>query len=247
MKIISWNVNGLRSIYKKGFLDWLYRERADIVCLQEIKSSVDQIPKELKSIKGYSSFFNPAKRPGYAGVAVFCKEKPKSVEQGIGFERFDTEGRVLKLIFQDFTLFNFYMVNGGQRKENMDYKLKSYNFIINNLKRKRTILVGDFNIAHREIDLARPKENENNTGFTIEEREKIDILINKGYRDSFRELHQKGGNYSWWAYYRKSRERNIGWRIDYAFLTKDIKLANSFIEYSVMGSDHCPIGIDIRI
>lgn len=244
MKIVSWNINGLRSIHKKGFLDWLHKEKADIVCLQEIKVREKDIPEELKNIKGYHSFFNPAVRPGYAGTAVFCKEKPSLVSRGVGFERFDKEGRVIKLKFKDFTLFNFYMVNGGI---DLSYKLRSYDFIIKELETERTVLVGDFNIAHKEIDLARPKENKNHLGFTEVERDKISNLIEKGYIDSFREFNKEEGNYTWWAYYRNCRQRNIGWRIDYAFITKDIKLKSVFIEKEVIGSDHAPIGIDITL
>jgi len=247
MRIISWNINGIRAVYKKGFLDWFYKENADIVCLQEIKAKEEQVPVNLQKINGYFSYFNPAVRPGYSGTAVFTKQKPISVEQGIGLDRFDEEGRVLKLKFPKFTLLNFYIPHGGRDKKNMKYKLDSYEYLFKYLKKgEKLILVGDFNIAHKEIDLARPKENKKNTGFTSEEREKIDKLIGIGFIDSFREFNKKGDNYTWWSHFANARARNLGWRIDYCFVSKNLKskLKKSFILPKVMGSDHCPIAIE---
>jgi len=247
MKILSWNINGLRAVHKKGFLKWFYKQKPDIVCLQEIKASLDKIPSDFKNLKGYFSYFNPGSRPGYSGVALFCKEKPLKVEMSIGLERFDKQGRVIRADFKKFSLFNFYMVNGGRKKEHMKYKLSSYQYILDHLRPKKTILTGDFNIAHKEIDLARPKQNKNNTGFTAPERRKIDQLISLGFIDAFRKFNKKPGNYTWWTNFANARQRNLGWRIDYFFCSSDLssKLKKAFISSKVMGSDHCPVGIDM--
>jgi len=249
MKIISWNINGLRSAYKKDFLKSFKKINADIVCLQELRAEEEQLPKELINIEGYYSYFNPAIKKGYSGTAVYTKEKPLSVEKEIGFKRFDEEGRMIKLEYKDFTLINFYMPNGGRQKQTMDFKLKFYNYLFKYLKKdnKKLILTGDFNIAHREIDLARPKPNKNNTGFTPEEREKIDELISLGFTDSFRFFHEDEKAYTFWSNFARSRERDVGWRIDYFFVSKALfsKCKKSFILKETMGSDHCPIGIEI--
>lgn len=250
MKIISWNVNGLRAVYKRNFLKWLKKSSADIVCLQEIKAQTEQLPPDLIKVKNYYSYFNPSIRKGYAGVAVYVKEKPLRVEQGLGMERFDQEGRMLKLKYSDFILINLYLPHGGRQKENLGYKLKAYNLLLNYLKknkRKNIILIGDFNIAHKEIDLARPKQNKNNTMFTPRERKQIDNMVKLGFTDTLRKFHKKGGYYTWWPYFANARERNLGWRIDYAFLSESLtpELKSSFILSRVTGSDHCPIGIEI--
>ncbi len=251
MKIISWNINGIRAVCKKGFLDWLKQADADIVCLQEIKAKEEQVPVELLSLTGYHKYFNPAERPGYAGTAVLTRQKPLKVEQGIGLKSFGEQGRVQVLKFADFTLFNFYMINGGQSEQQMKDKLASYDFIKNYLAREGgppVVLVGDFNVAHQEIDLARPKENEKNHGFTLPERQKIDALLKAGFIDSFRHFYpNKKDAYTWWTHWANARERNIGWRIDYGFVSKDLtpKLKDAFILPKVIGSDHCPIGLDI--
>ena len=242
MKIISWNVNGLRSNYEKGFLDKLKQFNADIVCLQETRLNLKDLPFE---IKDYEFYLNPAIKLGYSGTGIFTKVKPNKVITKIGMKRFDDEGRMLHLKYDNFDVVNFYIPNGGRTKENLSYKLESYKKILKYLsKLENAIVVGDFNVAHREIDLARPKENKNNIMFTLEEREQITKLIDLGYVDSFREFIKEGEHYSWWAYYLKLRERNIGWRIDYIF-TKNIKLKDAFILDQVFGSDHAPIGIDL--
>ena len=245
MKIISWNVNGLRSAYKKGFLKSFEKINADIICLQEVRAKKEQLPKELINIEGYYSYFNPAIRKGYSGTAVYTKEKPLKVEKEIGFKRFDEEGRMIKLKYKDFTLINFYMPNGGRQKQDMDYKLEFYDYLFEYLKKdnKNLILTGDFNIAHKEIDLARPRENKNKTGFTPEEREKIDELINLGFIDSFRFLNKNKKAYTFWSNFARARERDVGWRIDYFFVSKDLisQCRESFILKDVTGSDHCPV------
>ena len=249
MKIISWNVNGLRAAYKKGFLDWFKKSKADIVCIQELRAEKEQLPEDLINIKGYYSYFNSAVKKGYSGTAIYTKEKPLRVEKEIGFKRFDEEGRMIKLEFKDFTLINFYMPNGGRQKQTMDFKLKFYDYLFKYLKKnnKKLILTGDFNIAHKEIDLARPKANKNNTGFTLVEREKIDKLIGLGFIDSFRFFNKNKKAYTFWSNFARARERDVGWRIDYFFLSKDLlsKCKKPFILKDVIGSDHCPIGIEV--
>lgn len=250
MKIISWNVNGLRAVYKKNFLKWLEKSGADIACLQEIKAKIEQLPSDLINPKGYFSYFNPATRPGFWGVGVYVRRKPLKIEKVMGLERFDKEGRILKLKYPDFTLINLYTPHGGRQKENLDYKLEVYKYLLNYLKKikdENIILIGDFNVAHQEIDLARPKNNQNNIMFTPEERKQIDKIIDLGFTDTFRKFNKEGGNYTWWPYFVNARERNLGWRIDYTFTSKTLtpKLKNAFILHKVMGSDHCPIGIEI--
>jgi len=248
MKILSWNVNGIRAVYKRGFLKWLNQTKADIVCLQETKAQKEQIPDDLINPKGYYSYFNSASKKGYSGVAVYSKTKPRKAEYKLGMKRFDQEGRILKLKYPKFTLINLYLPHGGRGKENLDYKLESYKYLLNYLKRnksKNIILIGDFNIAHQEIDLARPKDNKNNIMFSPIERKQIDKIIKLGFTDTFRKFNQKTGNYTWWPYYRNCRERNIGWRIDYVFTSRNLKLKNAFILKNVSGSDHCPIGVEV--
>lgn len=251
MKIVSWNVNGLRSIFKKDFLNWFKDENADIVCLQEIKVQEGQIPESLINPEGYFSYFNFAHKKGYSGVVVYTKEKPLVVEKKIGLERFDSEGRILKLEFKDFILINVYMPNGGQQKENLDYKIETYDQLfkyLETIKEKPLVLAGDFNIAHKEIDLAEPEKNQNSIMYTPEERANINKLIERGFSDTFRIFHKdKTGQYTWWSYFSLSRDRNLGWRIDYVFTSKDMtpKVKDAFISTYVMGSDHCPVGVEI--
>ncbi|MCL5011263.1 MAG: exodeoxyribonuclease III [Patescibacteria group bacterium] len=252
MKIISWNVNGIRAVYKKGdLLEFIKSEKPDILCLQEIKAAEEQIPNELKNLAGYFCYFNPAKKPGYSGVAVFTKEKPQKVEKEIGFDRFDSEGRALKLVYTGFTLYNFYIPNGGRGKKDLNYKLAFYDYLFDYLrkqKNKKIILAGDFNVAHTELDLARPKENQDSIMFTKEERAKISQLLKAGFIDTFRQFHQDNGYYTWWLYFANARERNIGWRIDYVFATENLKskIKNGFILPEITGSDHCPAGIALE-
>jgi exodeoxyribonuclease-3 len=250
MRIVSWNVNGLRSIYNKGFLSWFNKIDADIVCLQEIKIQKQQIPLDLAKDRRYFSLFNFANKRGYSGVVVFTKQKPIKVVDKINFKRFDKEGRMLKLEFSNFALINIYLPHGGRQKENLNYKLKAYQCFLNclsRIKNKKIILIGDFNVAHKEADLARPKDNKNNIMFTPEERKQIDRIVELGFVDTFRKFNKGTGYYTWWSYAFDARKRNLGWRIDYAFISKNLKLKNAFILKNVFGSDHCPIGIDIKI
>lgn len=250
MKIISWNVNGLRAVLKRGFLDWLKNSKAGIVCLQEIKLQEKTLPPELTNPAGYFSFFNFAQKLGYSGVAVFSKQKPLTIEKKLGFGRFDEEGRILKLKYPDFTLIILYLPHGGRQKENLNYKLEVYRHLLDYLKKiknQKVFLIGDFNIAHAELDLARPRENKNNIMFTLEERRQIDKIINLGFCDTFRKFHRDGGHYTWWPYFASARQRNLGWRIDYAFASRKLtpRLKDAFILPGVLGSDHCPVGIEM--
>lgn len=250
MKIISWNVNGIRAIYRKNFLEWFKRINADIVCLQETKAKPEQLSSNLIKINNYYSYFNSAVKKGYSGVAVYAKKKPLRVEYKLDMKRFDEEGRILRLKYHNFILINLYLPHGGRDKRNLDYKLKVYEYLLNYLKKiknEKIVLIGDFNIAHREIDLAGPKQNKNNIMFTLEERKQINKIIKLGFTDSFREFNREAGCYTWWPYFANARQRNLGWRIDYAFTSEKLtlKLKKAFILSEVKGSDHCPIGIEI--
>ena len=250
MKIISWNVNGIRAAIKKGFLEWFQKTKADIVCLQEMRAELGQMPANLVKPDGYYAYFNIARKKGYSGVAIYTKEKPLKVKYKLGMRRFDREGRILNLEYQNFTLINIYLPHGGRQKENLGYKLEAYQYLLNYLKENKNkciILTGDFNIAHQEIDLARPKQNYNNTMFTVEERRQIDKIISMNLVDTFRVFNKKSGNYTWWANFANARNRNLGWRIDYVFVSKKLipNLKKAFILPKVKCSDHCPVGIEI--
>lgn len=251
MKIASWNVNGLRSATRKGWLEWLQKNRFDVVCLQETKLQPKQIPDSIKDIPGYLAYFNSAHKKGYSGTAVYTKEKPKSVTTKLGLSRFDNEGRFIRLDFVKFILINVYLPHGGRQKENLAYKLACYKKLLvylSKIKSKPVVLIGDFNIAHQEIDLARPKNNQNNIMFTPEERTQVDQLIKLGFNDTFRQFHKAGGHYTWWPYFANARERNLGWRIDYAFASKKLspRLTKANIQPETRGSDHCPITLEFR-
>jgi exodeoxyribonuclease-3 len=252
MKIISCNVNGIRSAYRKGLLDFINTEKPDIFCLQEIKANKEDISEELLNIKGYYSYFNSAQKKGYSGVAVYTKREPVSINTSLNHERFDKEGRILELEYHNFVLINFYIPHGGRQKENLSYKLEVYKEIfrkVGKLKNKNIILIGDFNIAHNEIDLSRPKENKNNIMFTLEERKQIGNLLDLDFSDSFRQLNNESGNYTWWPYAFKAKERNMGWRIDYLFVSKNLskKIKGVEIYSQINFSDHCPIGLELGV
>ncbi len=254
IRILSWNVNGIRAAYKKGFLDWFAKEKPDILCLQETKANIEQLPPDLKQVTGYRTFLSSAERKGYSGVLLYTKEKPKSVKTGLGIERFDSEGRVLIAEYASFVLFNIYFPNGKASAERLRYKMDFYQAFLDyadSLKKKgkKLIICGDVNTAHKEIDLARPKENEKISGFLPEERAWIDKLIAHGYVDTFRTFNQKPGQYTWWNLKTRARERNVGWRIDYFFVSQNFKekVKSAYILSQVTGSDHCPIGIDLML
>lgn len=250
MKIVSWNVNGIRSIIKAGFHDWLRTENPDIICLQEIKADEVSLTEEVTQIDGYYAYFNSGLKKGHSGVAIYSKAKPVSIEKKLGIPRFDDEGRCLKLAFEDFVLLNFYIPNGGRLKEEIPYKLDVYKRlfpILEKMSGQETILAGDFNIAHTELDLYYPKQNENNTMFTPEERKQISALINLGYIDTFRNKYPEKKAYTWWSYAYNSRQNDIGWRIDYVFVSKSLEkfLDDAFTQREVVGSDHGPYGVNL--
>lgn len=257
LKIISWNVNGIRAAHKKGLLDFIKKENPDIICLQEIKALEEQLPKDLRNIEGYELFINPADpqiKKGYSGVAIYSKLKPnKEIKNQIGKEFEDKEGRILSLEFDNFILFNVYFPNGGKSEEHFEYKLNFYREIIKHFKKLKAksnvVLCGDMNIAHEEIDLARPKENEKNIGFLPEERALITKFLKSGFTDTFRMFVKEGGHYSWWDFKTGARARNVGWRIDYFFVNNEIaqNVKRAEILSEVMGSDHCPILLEILL
>jgi len=253
IKVFSWNVNGLRAVHKKGFLEWVSKARPDVLCLQETKAHFDQLPGELKEVKGYRSYFHSAKKKGYSGVAVYTKLEPEDVITGIGNNIFDDEGRAIIMEFKDFVLVNCYFPNGGRGPERVKYKLAFYDelfFLLQRkyYKRKGVIITGDYNTAHKEIDLARPKSNETNSGFLPEEREWVDKIINLGYTDIFRVYNKEPGQYTYWDVITRARERNVGWRIDYFMVSNDFtkNILNAKIHNDIYGSDHCPISIEIK-
>lgn len=255
-KMISWNVNGIRAIAQKGFLGWLYDLDPDIVGLQEIKAEETQLEEELLNPRHRNSYWNPSRtKKGYAGTAVFSKMNPVKVEYGWGQEIFDLEGRTVMLDFDRFVLFNIYFPNGERSPERLQYKLDFYNSFLEHAvelkKQGRSLVIcGDVNTAHTEIDLARPKENQKTSGFLPIEREWIDRLLAAGFIDTFRFRHPDARDkYSWWSYRGGARQRNVGWRIDYFFISEDLqsKLVDAFILDQVTGSDHCPVGIVLDI
>ncbi len=252
MRLLSWNVNGLRAIYKKNFLEWFDSEQADMYCIQETKSHLDQLPKKLIERPDYNGYFAQAERKGYSGVALWSKVIPEKVSYELGLPRFDKEGRLIEAEYQDIILFNVYFPNGKASKERLQYKMDYYETFLKRIadllrEGKKIVICGDVNTAHQEIDLARPKENEKISGFLPIEREWIDRLIKLGFIDTFRHFHPGPGQYSWWDYKTRARERNVGWRIDYFFISNNLKdnLKSAFIQSEVTGSDHCPIGIDL--
>jgi exodeoxyribonuclease III len=253
MKLISWNVNGLRAVHRKGNWADIFEHSPDILCLQETKCTPEQLTEEVRSVPGFHSyFFSPKERSGYSGVALYSKEKPERVSYGFGTERFDVEGRVIEAEFSDFVLFNVYFPNGGQGAHRIAYKLDFYESFLEHIEEirrrgKNVIFCGDVNTAHEPIDLARPKENEENTGFLPEEREWIDEVISRGYIDTFRHLNPEKATYSYWDLFTRARDRNVGWRIDYVFLSQGLlpRLKNAFVLGNVYGSDHCPVGAEL--
>ena len=256
MKIISWNVNGLRAVSRKERFFPLFQSAPDIVCLQEVKAEAEQLPEEVRNIPGYHSYFTHSKgRKGYSGVAVYTKIKPEKVEYGMGISRFDDEGRMIVVYFGKTVLLNVYFPNGGGGAERLQYKLDFYDAFLEFIEKlrkhgKHIIFCGDVNTAHEAVDLARPKENEKNTGFLPEERAWIDEVIYHGYLDIFRVLHPHTKEaYTYWDMKTGARARNVGWRIDYFFISAEleVKVKRAEIVASYEGSDHCPITLDLDI
>jgi exodeoxyribonuclease-3 len=247
MKIVSWNVNGIRAIWKKGFSEWIKETDPDILCLQETKIQSEQLTEEMRCISSYRSWFSFAEKKGYSGVAVYSKVEPISVSYGFSADCPEPEGRIISLQFQDFTLWNIYFPNGKMSELRLQYKLNFYDHLIRSfqetLPMKPSIIIGDFNTAHYPIDLARPKENEKISGFLPEERKKLDHLLELGFVDMYRSLYPDLVAYTWFSNFAGARERNIGWRIDYQYVSVSLKnqVKDSRIQTQTMGSDHCPI------
>jgi exodeoxyribonuclease-3 len=252
-RLLSWNVNGIRAVKGKGFLDWLEKESPDILCLQETKAQPDQLDADLKEPAGYHAFWNYPERKGYSGVALYTREEPQNIRYDFGGGNVDIEGRVIIAWYEAFTLMNIYFPNGGSGNMRVPYKLDFYNVFLkyaDSLVKagQKLIVCGDVNTAHKEIDLARPKENIKKTGFLPEERAWMDEFVAHGYVDTFRQFNQEPDQYTWWDLKSGARARNVGWRIDYFFVSENLRPAvtSAFIMPDVMGSDHCPIGIVIK-
>ncbi len=252
--ILSWNVNGIRAQQKKGLLDWLARESPDVLCVQETKAHPDQLDAELLNPPGYYVYWSAALKKGYSGVATFTKQKPLAVKSGFGVARFDEEGRILLAEFPEFVLLNIYFPNGQSGPERLKYKLDFYEEtqkFVRALKGqgKKVIISGDYNTAHKPIDLARPKENEDTSGFLPVERAWIDRWIEDGQVDIFRKFNDQPHQYTWWDLKSGARGRNVGWRIDYHFVTKDFvpNVTAASIMPDVLGSDHCPVSLQVKV
>ncbi len=250
MKIVSWNVNGLRACIEKGFLDYFKDVNADIFCLQETKLSEGQVDLQLD---GYHQYWNYAVKKGYSGTAVFTKIEPLNVNYGIGDEKHDQEGRVITLEFHDFYLVNVYVPNAQRGLARLEYRLEWEAAMRSYLKelelRKPVVLCGDLNVAHKEIDLKNPKSNRKNAGFSDEEREQMTLLLDSGFIDSFRYFYaDKSDAYTWWSYMRQAREKNVGWRIDYFIVSEKLapRLKDAIIDCNIMGSDHCPVLLELE-
>ncbi|WP_067141115.1 exodeoxyribonuclease III [Oceanivirga salmonicida] len=250
MKLISWNVNGFRAVLKKGFEDFFEKENPDIIGLQEIKLSEGQVDF---NPSGYYCYWNYAQKKGYSGTAIFTKFEPITVNYGIGIEEHDNEGRVITLEYENFFFVTVYTPNSKSELERLDYRMVWENEFLNYLnmlkEHKNVIVCGDLNVAHTEIDLKNPKTNTRSAGFTIEERNKFSALLDNGYIDTYRYLYPEKIEYSWWSYRGRARERNTGWRIDYFVVNEDLKdsVNDAKILTEVLGSDHCPVVLDIEI
>lgn len=253
MKIVSWNVNGIRACGKSGFLKWFEQEKADVVCVQEIKARPEQLEECYQNPLGYHAFWNPAEKLGYSGTAVFSKKEPLDVQLGLGDQNIDKEGRVMILKYPGFTLVNSYFPNSQRDHARLPYKLefcRKFLKKVENLRKKgeNILMCADWNIAHQEIDLKNPKSNKKNAGFLPEERAWMDQFIDAGYVDAFRQFQPAGGHYTWWSYRPGVREKNVGWRLDYFMANKEFKdrLKSSGHRTEVFGSDHCPVVVELK-
>ena len=253
MKVISWNVNGIRAASRAGFVEWLQNEAADIICLQETKAHPDQLDEGLLAPSGYSTFWHSAVKPGYSGVALYSKTEPLGVKMGIGVPEIDIEGRVLIAEYPSFVMINAYFPNSQREHARLPYKLLFCKKMLELCQRYRSegkniILCGDLNIAHKEIDLKNPKANEDNAGFLPEERAWLDEFSSCGYFDAFRHFTKEGGHYTWWSYRPGVREKNIGWRLDYFWMNEEMKgqLVEAIHHPHTKGSDHCPVLIRLK-
>ena len=250
MKLVSWNVNGLRAVLRKNFLEYLDHERPDVLCLQETKASPDQVEQLWPT--HYTTFWSTAERKGYSGTAIFTRERPRQVSTGIGRPAHDREGRVVTAEYDSFHLVNVYVPNSQRELARLPYRLEWDREFLRYLRRlektKPVVFCGDLNVAHTELDLANPKANVRNHGFTVEERAGFSAFLQAGFVDTFREFEQGGGHYTWWSPMAGARSRNVGWRIDYFLLSAALRprLRRAFIRPDVHGSDHCPVGIELE-
>ena len=251
--LVSWNVNGIRAAEKKGFLDWFHKKKYDVIGLQETKAEVGQLSPKLVHPDGYESYWSSAIRKGYSGTAVYSKISPIFAETNFGDPFLDGEGRIVLLEYDKFYFFNVYFPNGGSGPERLEFKLEFYKRFLklteSYRKKKPIVVCGDVNTAHTEIDLARPKENANTSGFMPIERKWVDEFIKAGYVDTFRKFNKEPNQYSWWDMKTNSRSRNVGWRIDYFFVSKELEkhVKDAWIDQKTMGSDHCPVGLELSI
>jgi exodeoxyribonuclease-3 len=254
MRLVSWNVNGVRSVVRKGFWDWLTDDAPDILCLQETRIQAEQLTEKMQNPPGYHAFWYSAERKGYSGVATFCRKEPLTVRQGFGQPNFDVEGRVLITEHPDFTLVNGYFPSGQRGHERVEYKIAFYDALLDHCAKlraesQRLIVCGDLNTAHQPIDLARPTQNKKTSGFLPEEREALSRWLDQGLVDIFRHLHPDAEEYSWWTYRVNARARNVGWRIDYFLVAEELLpyVQGAHILGDVMGSDHCPVELELNL
>tara|TARA_B100000945_G_scaffold242203_1_gene198296 strand:- start:101 stop:865 length:765 start_codon:yes stop_codon:yes gene_type:complete len=252
MKLISWNVNGIRAASRKGFLEWLTKENPDVCCIQETKAHKNQLGSEILKDHGYNTYWHSGERKGYSGVATFSKKEPLYVQEGLGIKKYDKEGRVLITEHEEFLLYNIYFPNGQKNEERLKYKLDFYDDLLPIINEQvesgnNVIVAGDWNTAHKSIDLARPKENIKTSGFMPIERARLDTYTDSGWVDTFRHFHSEADRYSWWTYRFGARERNIGWRIDYFFVNGAMEefCVDADIYEHIMGSDHCPVSLTL--
>ena len=254
IKLLSWNVNGIRAVKGKGFLEWFFKESPDILCLQETKAQPEQLDADLLEPEGYYTCWNFPERRGYSGVAVYTRDEPQNISYDLDEKSLDIEGRVIVAEYPGFTLMNIYFPNGKRDQERLEYKLAFYDVFLDFADKQRAkgmklVICGDVNTAHKEIDLARPKANSTVSGFLPIEREWINKFVSHGYIDTFRIFNKEPDQYTWWDMKSGARFRNVGWRIDYFYVSDDLlsSLTGAFIMPDVMGSDHCPIGITLNI
>lgn len=253
MKIMTWNINGLRAALGKGALNWVWKHSPDVVCLQEVKARLDQLTNEQRDLLPLEYSWNPAERPGYSGVATFFKKKPLDIQMGFGDPKFDVEGRVISTLYPGFRLFNVYFPNGQRGKDRVDYKLEFYATLLRlcdvfHAKGENIIITGDFNTAHMLIDLKNPKSNEKTSGFLPEEREWVQKYLDHGFVDIYRLLYPERIQYTWWTYISNARARNVGWRLDYYLISKPLvsQVKDVVIHDEILGSDHCPVELILK-
>ena len=253
MKIVTWNVNGIRAVLKKGALDWAWKHSPDVLCLQEVKARPDQLTEDQGKLLLHPYTWNPAEKAGYSGVATFYKEQPLGVQLGMGESRFDVEGRVISTLHPGFRLFNIYFPNGQRGHDRVEYKLDFYAHLLKlcgdlHKKGESIIITGDFNTAHMPIDLKNPKTNEKTSGFMPEEREWVQKFLDHGFVDVYRKLYPERVQYTWWTYISNARERGVGWRIDYFLVSENLvsRVKDVVIHDNVPGSDHCPVELVIE-